>query len=328
MAKNKKNSILSYLTPLRGKDMGPKGLYAAEWAMVIYALFTIVLILFTSTNLHNPDALIWGRVHTALITVALWVVYLIWPCRIMELARVVILMITLSWWYPDTYELNRQFANLDHIFANWEQALFGFQPALTMAETFSSKVVSEFMCMGYSMYYPMFGFLIFYTFFKIHHEFQRVAFTLAAGFFMYYVIFVLFPVTGPQYYYAAVGVNDIAAGVFPDVGYYFRDCQECLPIPGWKDGLFHHLVQTAHESGERPTAAFPSSHVSISTITMLLIISLRKWRLLIIFAIPYLCLCFSTVYIQAHYAIDAIAGFITAIPAYFLLQWIYKKVWK
>ena len=39
----------------------------------------------------------------------------------------------------------------------------------------------------------------------------------------------------------------------------------------------------------------------------------------------YVLLVLSTVYIQAHYAIDAIAGLATAIPLYFLLMAVVRK---
>lgn len=39
----------------------------------------------------------------------------------------------------------------------------------------------------------------------------------------------------------------------------------------------------------------------------------------------YVLLCCATVYIQAHYLIDAIAGFITAFGLYVLTTWMFKR---
>ena len=70
----------------------------------------------------------------------------------------------------------------------------------------------------------------------------------------------------------------------------------------------------------RPTAAFPSSHVGISTILMIL--SWRTSRRLFFVLTPfYVLLCGATVYIQAHYLIDAIAGLLTA-PLFY--KWSHK----
>ena len=76
--------------------------------------------------------------------------------------------------------------------------------------------------------------------------------------------------------------------------------------------------------GERPTAAFPSSHVGISTIVMILAYRANK-RLFIILAPVYILLCCATVYIQAHYLIDVFAGWISAILIYITSTWMYKK---
>ena len=127
-------------------------LMALEWLVIAYTLLTLGVALFAYTKLQNPEAMIWGRVRVVAMIVALWVVYRLVPCRLTRCVRVVAQMSLLAWWYPDTYELNRMFSNLDHLFCGWEQSLFGFQPALTFASTFSWSVVSELMSMGYASY--------------------------------------------------------------------------------------------------------------------------------------------------------------------------------
>ena len=303
-----------------------KGLFPAEWAMLFYALFTMLLVLFTATNFRHGDAMLWDRVRVVITTAALWGAHRIWPHKFMELVRIAVLLLFLSWWYPDTYELNKQFTNLDPTFAAWDQALFGFQPALVWCKEWASPIWAEMMDFGYSMYYPMFVALIMYVFFRRYHDFQRISFVILAAFYLFYVIYDLLPVTGPQYYYLAAGVENIAAGTFPEVGNYFATCTDCLPTPGWNGGLFHSLVESAHAAGERPTAAFPSSHVGIATITMTMALRMREWRFAMIIAIPYILLCFSTVYIQAHYAVDAIAGFVLGVPMALGLDMMYNKL--
>lgn len=325
MAKKTSHNIVKDIFAPSKPKKGEKWLLPVEWSMVIYALFTLILVLFTSTNLHDADTMAWERVRVVLITVMLWASYRVWPCRFMIGIRILFLLILLSWWYPDTYELNRQFANLDHVFASWEQAVFGCQPALLWSQTMSSPIVSELMDFGYMMYFPMFAVFIIYLFFKDFDKMMRVAFVIITSFYIFYVIYDLLPVTGPQYYYLAAGIDNIAAGTFPDIGTYFATCQERMPSPGWEDGLFHRLLEAMHSEGERPTAAFPSSHVGVATITMYLAIKLREWRYAIIIAVPYLLLCLSTVYIQAHYAIDAIAGFIVAFPVAISLDLLYVR---
>ena len=93
----KKNNILSDLFLKSNEKKPMKWLFPVEIGMVIYAIFTIFVILFTSTSLHNPEALIWWRVRVVLLTFALWLVYRVWPCRAMTLARIGLLLVTLSW---------------------------------------------------------------------------------------------------------------------------------------------------------------------------------------------------------------------------------------
>ena len=234
-------------------------------------------------------------------------------------------MALLAWWYPDTFELNRLFPNLDHVFATWEQQLFGFQPALVFAHTCSSPIISELMDCGYVAYFPMIATIILFYFFRRYEEFQRTAFVILASFFTYYVIFDLVPVVGPTFYYKAIGLHNATQGVFPNVHDYFNLHQECLPSPGYTHGFFYDLVEDAKAAGERPTAAFPSSHVGIATICMLLAWRTKNKMLLFILLPFYVFLCMATVYIQAHYAIDVIAGLITGVAFYFIFKWLYPQ---
>lgn len=300
-----------------------KGLLALEWVVMGYLILTTMLMLFTYTKVHNPGEMLWGRVQIVFMTLALWAVYRMLPCRFTRLCRILAQMALLSWWYPDTYEFNRMFPNLDHVFATWEQQMFGCQPALLFSQWLSSPVFSELMNLGYWSYYPMIAATALYFFFWRNDQFGRAAFIIMASFFIYYLIYIAIPVTGPQYYYMAVGVDDIAHGIFPNVHDWFANHQECMENPGWHDGLFYRLVSDAHNAGERPTAAFPSSHVGVSTILLLLIWTARNRRLLYWLLPFYVLLCLSTVYIRAHYAIDVLGGWVSAFMLFFGLKFYY-----
>ena len=296
-----------------------KFLFAYEKVMAFYLIATLLLVLFMYTALRNPAAMLETRLQIAVITLALWGIYRVYPCAITRLLRAVGQCALLSLWYPDTYEINSAFPNLDHIFAEWEQDMFGFQPALVFAKNFSYAWFSELMHLGYSSYYPMIGVVGAYYFFLKRKNFDKALFIILTSFFIYYVIFIILPVTGPQYYYLAVGEDVISAGHFPDVKDYFLTHSERMTTPGWSEGFFYGLVEHAHEAGERPTAAFPSSHVGITTILMLLAWQTRS-RKFFYFLLPFFILMFfATVYIKAHYAVDAIAGLLSGVAIYFVL---------
>ena len=159
-----------------------------------------------------------------------------------------------------------------------------------------------------------------FYFFRRYQEFERTVFVILTSFFLYYVVFIFLPVTGPQYYYLAVGLDNISQGVFPPVGDYFLTHDEMMEMPGWKDGVFYQFMLHAHSAGERPTAAFPSSHVGV-TLIMLLLAWRSGSRLLTGFVLPFfLLMCLSTVYIRAHYAIDVLAGILSGTVIYLGLQ--------
>lgn len=313
--------MIQFVKDLFTIDKHPRrGLMPLEWVVLGYLIVTSLLILFAYSEMEYPMEMLKGRGRVLAVMAGLWIAYRLVPCRFTLLFRIVGQMSLLSWWYPDTYDLNRIFPNLDYMFATAEQSIFGYQPALVFCKEFPSAFFSELMDLGYASYYPMIAVVCLYYFFGRYEGFEKCTFIIVASFFIYYVIFVFLPVTGPTFYFKAVGLDNITQGIFPNVHDYFKTHLECLPSPGDTKGLFYQLVEGAKAAGERPTAAFPSSHVGISTICMML-----AWqsgsRKLFYFLLPFfILLCFSTVYIQAHYAIDAIAGLLTGLLLWYLLD--------
>ena len=290
-----------------------RGLLALEVVVLAYVAFTTVLVIYNYQLLPHGSELLWGRLKMVLMLLGLWLVYRLVPCKLTMALRVFTQLAVLAWWYPDTYELNRVLPNLDHLFAGYEQQLFGCQPSLMLSEWWPSPVVSELVDIGYVSYYPMMVSVLLAYFFTRYHEFTRCAFLVLGSFFIYYVVFDLFPVVGPTYYFQAIGVENAVNGVFPVLGDYFNTHSECMTTPGYTSGFGYWLVEIAKVAGERPTAAFPSSHVGVATVCMFMAARLRTPRLFLVLLPFYILLCIATVYIQAHYAIDAIAGLVSGL---------------
>ncbi len=316
---------MKYFKYLFGIEKKPRrGLLEVEWVIMGYLMLTLLLMLFTWTKLPDPEPMLWGRFRVVVSTLALWGVYRLVPCRFTMLCRVTLQLALLSWWYPDTFSLNRIFPNLDHHFAALEQSIFGCQPALEFANHWTHPVWSELMYLGYSSYFLLISIVVVYYFIWRYEEFHRTVFIILTSFFVYYVIFVALPVTGPQYYYLAAGLDNISQGVFPNVGDYFLTHDEMMKMPGYEDGWFYQIMVNAHSAGERPTAAFPSSHVGVTVILLLLAWRSRS-RLLIWFVFTlFLLMCLATVYIRAHYVIDVFAGLLSATIMYITLHYISK----
>ena len=287
--------------------------------MLGYAALTLVMMIIWWDQLVNPVGMLVGRAEAVATTLALWGLYRWRPCRLSMLIRVAGLMAWLGWWYPDTYELNRVLPNLDHLFAQAEQWTFGCQPALVLLQRYGQPVVSELLSLGYVSYYPLIITLVFFYFFRRYERFTYAVYVVMASFFIFYVVFDLLPVAGPQFYFHAPGV-DAANGVFPFVDDWFRTHTE---LSANYSGPFSYLVYLLHGS-ETPIAAFPSSHVGASTVILLLTFRLKKnWGYIML---PfYVLLCLSTVYIGAHYAIDVFAGWISALIFLFISRKLYKS---
>ena len=283
-----------------------KGLFAVEKITLIYNLLTSILILFLFQEMDHPVQMLIDRAMIAGMTFLLMYLYRLAPCKFSAFVRIAIQMSLLSYWYPDTFEFNRIFPNLDHVFASVEQWMFNGQPAVWFCLRFPILIV-----------------VVWYFIYRFE-LFEKLSFVLVTSFFIYYLIYIFVPVAGPQFYFPAIGHDNVAQGVFPSIGDYFNHNQELLPGPGYDHGFFYNLVEGSQQIGERPTAAFPSSHVGISTILM--IMAWRGSRRLFACLFPfYVLLCCATVYIQAHYLIDSIVGFVSAFGLYVMVTWMFKR---
>jgi len=315
-----------------------------------YCALTSVLMVVMMPRLADPVEMLLTRVEWLALTAAVIVLsyYLTHSPRtknisnfnlsIFQLSTFLRVLAQMAWlprWYPDTYEFNRTLPNLDHLFAAYEQSLFSCQPSIAFSQALPGALWSEAFNLGYFSYFPMIAALVITIFIlesrnplTINHKpstFNTVSATIQTAFYLYYLIYIFVPVTGPQFYFQAVGIDEILQGHFPALGTYFSSHTEMLPAPGWTDGLFNHLVAMAHEAGERPTAAFPSSHIGISTIVMML--AYRHAPRILPYLLPlWALLCCATVYIQAHYVIDAIAGLLTAPLALYLATRLTRKL--
>lgn len=300
-----------------------QGLLAVEKAGLLYNAVTTLLTLILFTRMLHPADMLIERAGIVSGTFLLIGVYRYYSSKLTLFLRIAGQLGLLAYWYPDTFEFNRLFPNLDPIFAQMDAWLFQCQPSLVFSKLFPSLWVSEAFNFGYFCYYPLIALVVCFYFLFRYEEFQKISFMLISSFFLYYLIYILLPVAGPQFYFRAVGVDKIHAGIYPFIGDYFNYNDYLVTGMKFDGGFFYRLVESSQEVGERPTAAFPSSHVGISTLIMLL--ARRANRTLACILLPvYLLLCGATVYIQAHYLIDALAGFVSGIGFYLLTDWLFR----
>lgn len=207
---------------------------------------------------------------------------------IAQFFRIAYPLIFISFFYSETDAFNNVFfQNLDYHFARFDSILFGFQPSLAFYNSFPYKWFSELMNFSYFSYYFLIAIFSIYIFINDKSSFVKIIFYITCSFLIYYITFIIIPVSGPQY--------------------FFEPPHNQIP----DSGIFRWLVKWVEMIGERPTAAFPSSHVGI--VLILIIIALPKYLKTWYWLVPFfILLSLSTVYVKAHYAIDVIGGIISA----------------
>jgi len=210
-------------------------------------------------------------------------------------------LLLLGFFYSETGFFNHLiFDNFDPALVKLEETFFGSQLSLEFSKTIPYKWFSELMHIGYFSYYLLTFGVPFLLYIKTPVRFEKSMFIIIMSFCIYYIIFIVFPSIGPQF--------------------YFPIEQRIVP-----DGLlFDKIMKIIIEIGEAETGAFPSSHVGMSVIFIILIAKYYK-RLLPIIITLVLFLIASTVYIKAHYAIDIIAGLVTGILFYYISKITYNK---
>lgn len=222
--------------------------------------------------------------------------------KIWSLITVIGIYAGLTVLYKETATLNSLFYPIiDARLANWDQLIFGFQPAIEFSKALPYALFSELMFMGYFSYYLMPLVILFIIFRKSPEHIEEFGFVLITSFLIYYLYFILVPAVGPQFYFDAPE-NSIEA-----------------------QGVFGKTIKLIQENGEVPTAAFPSSHVGIALVMMQWLNKHLKKDLK--FFIPFvILLIFATVYIKAHYVVDVIAGILSAPLVYYVSERFYHKI--
>jgi membrane-associated phospholipid phosphatase len=191
--------------------------------------------------------------------------------------------------YNQTGLLNQAFfrGNFDEVLAAWDRAVFGSDISLDFCRHLPQLWVREAMHAFYFSYYFLVPVVAVYYYLRCPRpRLRALVFAVAFTFYLHYLTFIAFPAFGPHF-----------AGR--------------LPQP--PEGLFFvPLVRFVIAVGDRPGGAFPSSHVAVAV--LLLLFAERDARGLARAIFPFvLGLVFATVYVGAHYGVDALAGIVSGM---------------
>lgn len=178
--------------------------------------------------------------------------------------------------------------SLTHLIISFEQRLFGQLPSTYFSERFANVILSEWLHFSYLSYLALLPAVGGIWYFRGRlHPFRELVCLATLAFCLSYLFFIWLPVDTPFYLSKPPG-------------------------PPLEGQLFYDLVHEVASRGGARGGAFPSTHVSISTIAMLL--ALRYSRRLAFLILPiYIGICLGTVYGRFHYISDVLAGIALAV---------------
>ena len=220
--------------------------------------------------------------------------------------------------YRETAALNHGLVSgfLDPFFIRLEGRIFGLQPSLAFMDRLPYVGVSELFYAAYFSYYLMIGGVGLALFVRNRRHFFHYVSVISFAFYVCYLVFIFMPVAGPPIFFEEISGYRLPADVQPAVPPVFPEAITAGP--------FYRIMALIYRMFEGPGAAFPSSHVVIAIATVFF--SFRylrpiRWPH---FAVVIL-LCLATVYCRYHYAVDVVAGVLTAAVLIPLGNWLYFK---
>lgn len=221
--------------------------------------------------------------------------------------------------YREIGALNQMFTHgvLDHQVIRLEQWLFGFQPGLALMDRFPSRWVSEVMYFAYFSYYVMIAGVGLALFLKDRRQFFHFVSVTSFVFFCCYLAYIFYPVIGPRVFYSTVPGYVLPA-----------DLQALYPAVSFpaavQAGVFFQIMGVLYDYFEPAGAAFPSSHVAVAIVTARFSTCyLPRVRAVHWFMVAMMSI--STVYCRYHYAVDVLAGILTALLLIPVAEWLYRR---
>jgi len=219
--------------------------------------------------------------------------------------------------YRESEQLNLMFVDryLDQAFIALEERIFGFQPAVVFMNAFPYTLVSEFFYMSYFSYYVMIAGVGLAFYFRRREEFWRYLAVLSFVFYVCFLAFMFLPVAGPPAFFMEIP-RYLDQQRLP---YYPLEFPASVTV-----GPFFHVMGFLYSAFERGGGAFPSSHVAAALCVLFL-----SWRHLLrvryLILAATLTLSVATVYCRYHYAVDVVAGALTAAVLFPIGEWLYRR---
>ncbi|UCC43976.1 MAG: phosphatase PAP2 family protein [Candidatus Zixiibacteriota bacterium] len=183
----------------------------------------------------------------------------------------------------------------------FEQMILGVNPTLYIDKNLLNVWINDLFSLTYASYYPMIP-VFFIVLFLNRREgaIKRSMTAVCTAFFISYILFVLYPIEGPRWYFASEYNNGIE-------GLIFRPFVE-------------FIIDTAAFRG----GCMPSSHVAVAIVIMLACLKYYRrvgWAL-----VPVnIGLAIGTFWGRFHYISDVVVGLAIGIFSWRLIETYYSK---
>jgi membrane-associated phospholipid phosphatase len=292
-----------------------------DYATQAYLALVGLLILF----FHNSTVPGWPRLlgaHAACLLLVHWLIQAHArrkPAPLLDFLRHFYPVLLYTALFVETGLLNRMFCQeyLDPMVAQWEQALFGCQPSVLFMQKLPWLAVSELFYASYFSYYVMIAGVGIALFLRSRRQFFHYLSVISFLFYVCYLIYIFLPVIGSRVFFHQVK------------GYVLPDATQQLALTdaypeAVQAGVFFRLMRWVYRVFEAPGAALPSSHVAVALCTVFFSFRYLR-RIRYVHLAVALLLCLSTVYCRYHYALDVLAGLVTAAVLIPAGNWLYFK---
>jgi membrane-associated phospholipid phosphatase len=267
-----------------------------------YLFLLNVLILVFHHNLQRPSVFI--ALHLGIVLVILILVALAQKTR--------------NWsvqffreWYPGLFFIFG-FEEIDHlvdmvtpqrihqVLMAMDRAIFGVHPTVWLGQ-YARPWLTELMMFCFCSFYfsiPLLGLVLYFK--KKRWQLRELLLASAVAFYICFMVFIFLPAEGPWV---------TMVHMHPE------------PLRG---GLFTWLVSFVEGRGSIRGGAFPSSHVAIGLVV--LVMACRHQRTMFWVLLPIISGLFvSTVYCRFHYAVDVLSGLLVGVVGLIIGGWMHRK---
>lgn len=267
------------------------------------ALMALFVILFGAPNDANSGALIF---YLGMIVLVLLIVRYLpeSDSRWWAFVRIGYPAVMFTFFYRTTGHLMTLFHDgfFDEKVTAFETSVFGVSPSLYIDQHLTGwRWLNELLSFGYFSYYFMIlGLLLLILFRRQYRIMISAVAALCTAFFISYLVFILYPVESPRWFYAA----------------HYTE-----PINGW---IFRSAVEAVIGSGGLHGGGMPSSHVGVALVVMFY--ALRYYFKIGLVLVPLnLLLAAGTIWGRFHYLSDVVTGIMVGIVPVWLVWQFYDS---